>query len=296
MIVNAAAVQAIFLNLNSTFNDAFSAYKPLYARVATEVPSSTREESYNWMANLPKMREWLGPRVIQNLSKYNYSILNRDFELTIGVDRNDIEDDKLGIYQVQAKGIARATASHPDELVFGLFPAGFASLCFDGHPFFHDSHPLGPDGMMQSNLGHGALTAANFAAAKAQMSSLVDEAGRPLNIMPDLLVVPPQLEGAARTILNAELIGGSTNIWRNSCDLLVVPALASDPTKWYLIDSKQPVMPFIFQRRKAPQFVQKTNPEDEKAFMEKLFLFGVDSRDNAGLGLWQLAYGSDGTQ
>ena len=29
--------------------------------------------------------------------------------------------------------------------------------------------------------------------------------------------------------------------------------------------------------------------------MRKTFLYGVDSRGNAGFGFWQMAYGSDGT-
>jgi len=296
MIINAAAVQSIFLNLNKVFNDAFSGVTPLYTRVATIVPSSTREESYNWMAQLPRMREWLGARVIQNLSKYNYSIVNKKFELTLAVQREDIADDRLGIYRPQAASMGKAVAQHPEELVFSLFHSAFSSLCFDGHPFYHDSHPFGPDGKMQSNLGHGALTVANYAAARSQMGSLVDEHGKPLGIVGDLLVVPPQLEGVARTILNAEVIGATTNIWRNSSDLLVAPWLAANPTEWHLLDTKQPVLPYIFQNREAAEFVQKTNPDDDHVFMEDEYLFGVRSRDNAGLGLWQLAFGSDGTQ
>ena len=44
------------------------------------------------------MREWIGDREIQNLSASDYTIKNKDYELTVGVDRNDIEDDTLGIY------------------------------------------------------------------------------------------------------------------------------------------------------------------------------------------------------
>jgi phage major head subunit gpT-like protein len=33
---------------------------------------------------------------------------------------------------------------------------------------------------------------------------------------------------------------------------------------------------------------------DQNVFMKKQFLYGVDCRDNAGFGLWQMAYGSTG--
>ena len=128
------------------------------------------------------------------------------------------------------------------------------------------------------------------------MMSLIDENGKPLNVVPDLLVVPPQLEKAALEILRADLdVNGSSNIYKDSVDLVVAPYLAGHPTAWYLLDTKKPVKTFIFQRRKAPVFVAKDSPDDENVFMKKEFLFGVDSRDNAGYGLWQLAYGSDGT-
>ena len=51
--------------------------------------------------------------------------------------------------------------------------------------------------------------------------------GRPLGIMPNLLVVPPSLESAGwrSSTPNADS-GGDTNVWRNTAELLVVPWLA----------------------------------------------------------------------
>lgn len=57
-----------------------------------EVPSVSRDESYKWLGQIPRMREWVGEREIQNLSASDYTIKNKDFELTIAVPRNDIED------------------------------------------------------------------------------------------------------------------------------------------------------------------------------------------------------------
>lgn len=57
-----------------------------------EVPSVSREENYKWLGQIPRMREWVGEREIQNLSASDYTIKNKDFELTIAVPRNDIED------------------------------------------------------------------------------------------------------------------------------------------------------------------------------------------------------------
>ena len=71
------------------------------------------------------------------------------------------------------------------------------------------------------------LDADNYAAARAAMQSLKSEAGSPLGIMPNLLVVPPALEGAARKLLKNEFgAAGATNEWFGTADVLPVPYLA----------------------------------------------------------------------
>lgn len=295
MIINQANLASLYKGFQTIFREAFESAQSLYPRIATEVPSTARQEEYNWLGRVPRMREWLGERVIQNLSAYSYTIKNRDWEATVAIDRNDVEDDAVGIYTPMVRTLAGAAATHPDELVFDLLSGAFENVCYDERPFFDAAHPTGI-GQAQSNKGTAALTAASYAAARAQMMSLVDEHGKPLNVVPDLLIVPPQLEKAALEILRADLTAsGESNVYRNSADLVVSPYLAASPTAWFLLDTKKPVKPFIYQRRKPPVFVSKDSPEDEGVFMKKEFLFGVDSRDNAGYGLWQLAYGSDGS-
>lgn len=295
MIINQANLSSLYKGFSSIFKEVFDTASALYPRLATEVPSTSRQEEYKWLGRVPRMREWLGERVIQNLSAYSYTIKNLDWEATVAVDRNDVEDDAVGIYTPMVRALADAAATHPDELVFDLLAGGFTNVSYDGRPFFDTAHTAG-SGPAQSNKSTAVLSATSYATARAAMMSLVDENGKPLNVVPDLLVVPPQLEKAALEILRADLdVNGSSNIYKDSVDLVVAPYLAGHPTAWYLLDTKKPVKTFIFQRRKAPVFVAKDSPDDENVFMKKEFLFGVDSRDNAGYGLWQLAYGSDGT-
>ena len=44
------------------------------------------------------------------------------------------------------------------------------------------------------------------------MMSLKNDQGQPLNLVPDILLVPPALEREARMILEADLINGTSNI------------------------------------------------------------------------------------
>jgi len=297
MIVNQATLNAIFKNFNTLFQQGLQQAQPQWEKIATRVPSSTKEENYSWLGNLISLREWIGDRVIQNLKAYNYAIVNKHFEGTVEVDRDDIEDDRIGVYAPIVQMLGFQAAQHPDKLIFDLLNNGFSSLCYDGQYFFDTDHPL-PDGTTQSNKGTAALSITSYGAARAAMGKIKGDNGEPLGIVPDTLVVPPALELTARQILNAEMISingvAQTNPYRNSAQLVVSPRLTSD-TAWFLLQTNGPIKPLIFQARKNPEFVALDRPENPEVFNRNKYRYGVDYRGNAGYGLWQLAYGSDGT-
>lgn len=143
MIVTAAAVTALQVGFKKSFQDAFNATRPNsdYTKVATVITSTSKSETYGWLGKFPKMREWVGDRVIKDMEAFGYTITNKDFESTVGVDRNDIEDDNLGIYTPLFAEMGLSAAQQPDDLVFSLLKAGASSLCYDGQYFFDTDHP-----------------------------------------------------------------------------------------------------------------------------------------------------------
>lgn len=292
MIVNQQALQGISTGFKTIFNKAFAEAKPLWDKIATKVPSETGEENYKWLGNIPRMREWIGDRDIQNLTGSDYTIKNKDFELTIGVDRNDIEDDRIGIYTPIIQDIAQSTVTFPDELTFELLKGGFENACYDGQPFFSDKHKVGKKTV--SNKGTKKLSVASYSVARSSIMSLTDENGKSLKIIPNLLVVAPGEEEMGRKILLADEIDGTTNVYKGTAELLVVPELAGANTAWYLLCNSKPLKPLIYQERKAPKFDALIDDKDENVFMRKLYLYGVHARSNAGYGFWQMAYGSTG--
>lgn len=140
MIINSGTIREAFQSFNTVFNKAFHEMEAQYPRVAMEVPSETRDENYAWLGAVPSMREWIGDREIKNLAAYGYTIRNKDFEATVTVPRNDLEDDCIGVYKPVFQDLAYSARKHPDKLVFGLFPRSFTEKCFDGKPFISDDH------------------------------------------------------------------------------------------------------------------------------------------------------------
>ena len=149
MLINTPNLEAIRVGFNTSYKRGLGQAETQYTRIATVVPSSTRESRYGWLGKMPNMREWLGPRLIQGLAEHDYAIKNKDFELTIGVDRNDIKDDNLGIYEPMFVEMGESTAAHPDLLTFGALANGFTTECYDGQYFFDTDHPvINEDGSM----------------------------------------------------------------------------------------------------------------------------------------------------
>ncbi len=61
---------------------------------------------------------------------------------------------------------------------------------------------------------------------------------------------------------------------------------------WFLLDLSRPLRPFIFQNRKAPEFVAKDDLRDDNVFWRGEYVYGADARNNVGYGFWQMAFGS----
>lgn len=293
MIVNPQNLRGIYVGFNTLFNRALTTVTPLYTEVATVTPSTTDAETYAWLGDIPGMREWIGDREVQNLSASDYTIKNKDFELTIGIDRNAIGDDKIGLFNPSIEMLGQSAAMHPDKLVFSLLKNGFNEKCFDGKAFFSSEHMIGKSKV--SNKGTAKLSLDAYVAARAGMMSLTNSKGEPLDLIPNRLVVPPALEKAALDITEADFINGTRNTMKGTAKPLVVPQLAGSDTAWFLLCTTRPIKPLIYQQRKKVKFVSKTNETDDNVFMSKTFLYGADSRGNAGFGFWQMAYGSDGT-
>jgi phage major head subunit gpT-like protein len=305
VIVNKSALDGVFFNLKTTYNRALQAAEPEWNKIAMMVSSGSSENRYKWMERFPAMRKWVGEKVVKQLKGQGYTIINDDFEATIEVDRNDIEDDTLGIYGPEAEMAGYSAAHLPDELVFDLVNAGFVELCYDGQPFFDTDHPVKTkDGntVSVSNKGTAALSFATLAAAQASFGAartalrkMKDDEERPLNIKPNILLVGPALEDTARALMMVDrLEDGKPNPFKGSAEVVVSSRLTSD-TAWFLLDTTKPVKPFIYQERKAPVFVSQTNMDSESVFMQKKYRYGAEARGAAGYSFWQMAYGSTGT-
>lgn len=216
------------IGYKAAFQEGFTeaAKEQTYQRIATVVPSNTREEEYGWLKDIPQIREWFGDRVINALADDGYKIKNRKFELTVSVKGDDINDDRVGIYAPRFKFMGDEVARFPNRMVYELLKAGFATNCYDGQYFFDTDHPY------------------------------------------------TKKDGTVGTQSNYQ-------------------AGAGEP--WFLLCTKRPLKPMIYQEREKFRYNELTSPTDPNVFMRDELIYGVDGRANAGFGFWQMAIGSKAT-
>ncbi|TIY01995.1 MAG: hypothetical protein E5V22_19640, partial [Mesorhizobium sp.] len=168
MDINASTLRSVYTGLSTAFNARLETTTTLYKTVAMDVPSSTAMNEYPRMDDLPGIREWVGDRLVHDLSAQTYIVRNKEFEGTIGVKRSSIEDDQFGFYTTIASQMGQDAAEFPDQLVWPLWKAGDATLCYDGQNFFDTDHP----GFDENGA---EISVSNFTAGAGPAWYLVDD-------------------------------------------------------------------------------------------------------------------------
>lgn len=299
---------SFFQQLDMRYQAAYARRKQFFQTYAEVCPSSTKQNVYSWLAELPGLRKWVGPKMARNIATRAYALVNDDWEDTYTIDRNDISDDVAGVYGRREELLGDAASRWPDDLMTDVLIKGTTTTCFDGQFFFDTDHPVDLDDSSQGTyanlLTSTPLTQQNFNAAYAAMQSFLGESGKPLEVMPTILMVPPKLREIALEITKGSLIAqiaknvaGSENIGAAAASninvgevtLVINPRLVADTdSAWYLLSTDR-IKPLIFQQRQPPTPVQMIDPQNPIVFNQRQWTRGVEARGTGGYSLPFLA-------
>ena len=174
MSLDIASKTARLRGLTAKFDQAVATAQPMYPRYCTMVTSQGSDEQYAMIGAMPGMREWLGERQFKELAAADYTLKNKEWESSLAVEKNHIDDDRLGMYGPLLQNLGAEAAFHPDELLFDIIELGASSACFDGQYFFDTDHAWGESGTQSNKLTHtvadlDAITEAEFRAAYHKM-------------------------------------------------------------------------------------------------------------------------------
>ena len=164
--------------------------------LATRVQSNANSETYGWLGDVPQVREWLGAKKAKSLKDYSYTITNKDWEGTLEVDRNELEDDQTGMIRPRIEMLTRAGLEKEALLISDLIIDGTTNLAYDGVAFFSN---VSGDRVIDNLLGGTGTSLDQIktdltSARTAMMRFYFDQSDRKYGFNMDTVVCPPELE------------------------------------------------------------------------------------------------------
>jgi phage major head subunit gpT-like protein len=170
MTIDTARTVATLRSLTQRFDMGREAASPFYPEICTVIPSNGADEEYGGLGSVPGVREWLGDRQFNTLRAAKFTIATREWESSVRIEKNDIDDARLLKYGPILEQMGMEAEHHPDELLFELLVAGESAACFDGQYFFDTDHSFGESGTQSNDLTYAAAsgttpTEAEFRAA-----------------------------------------------------------------------------------------------------------------------------------
>jgi phage major head subunit gpT-like protein len=299
MDINRANMQALFTGYNRIFMDAFQSYvDTTYAQFVGEVNAGTNQIDMPMLEQLTGMREWQDVRQIKNLKSEKLTIKARYFEDTVGVKREDVEDDQYGLYNSLFQTMAMNAANLPNDITNELLAAAGSAKWLDGAAFFGTSRKYGKETI--SNKGTAALSYESFNTAYDTMRTYKGHGGKPLGVKPNLLLHGPSLRTVVADVIKAPFravkVDDAAVTMPNPNANLVTPIEVDGITNsdWFLLDARKPFKPIIMFMRKRPnRLIRLDREEDENVFMNRQFIYGTDGRAEVAFAMPHLIYYAD---
>lgn len=277
--------------------------------------SNQETETYKWLGNVPKFREWFGGRAAGKPKVESYSIRNKLWEQTLEFPVDDLRRDKTGQIQIRIGELAQSGAAFWEDQITTLINAGGSGLCYDGQYMFDTDHPVAEmttgsttakNALTSSEVGALNVTTATAPtpdeAAKCiqgivgYMMTFKSDQGHLLNSSAKsflLMAATPDIWGPLNTAISQPtLTSGASNPLLGlqsrgySFEVVLNPNLTSATDVIYCFRTDAKLKPFILQEETAPK-VTVIGAGSEEEFKNRRHLFGTERIGNAGYGLWQ---------
>lgn len=227
-------------------------------------------------------------------------VYNVDWEITIGITHNAIDDDRAGDLETWARSAAINFEKFKDYKAFQALNTAAATTtigpCYDALSLLNDSH-IDPNAEYQTAQDNNyalALSYANYSTVRIAGSKFLDGRGQPGGFNHNLLIYPPDLrETAAQILFNPEKSGTANrevNAYSGVTDGLEAPGGWLDTTAWFIVDTSLPQKPLNMQLRKAAELAIW---DDESTGDGGVRYYKWHARGNIFPGDWRLIVGGN---
>lgn len=236
---------------------------------------------------------------------YEETLAHHEFAKGVTIERKLVDDNRIprAIASVEALGdsafrmrekaganvfinaFSAATSETLDDYGTDAVGADLVALCSTAHP----RHAL-DSGTTDSNEGTESLTAANVSIVRRKMGDYVDLNGDLLNVIADEILVPPELEDTALTIVKSQQDPASANNAVNpQAGRFTVKTwhYLTDANAWFMMDSGRRRQSLLWFDRIPLEFA---NQSDFDTLIAK---FRAYHRFSLGWSDWRWIHGSN---
>jgi phage major head subunit gpT-like protein len=250
------AIKKVYVN---AFNE--DADASLIGEFYQMVNSERKQETYFEVEDIGNMPDFTGELNYTEFKEGNSKVLAAtEIALGLKIQRKLVDDDLYGVIEALVKQMASVARYRMETDGVGPFVSAFSTTytVFDGLALCSTAHTFVSTSTTQSNSGTSALSYAALEAALTAMRKFTNSQDRRMmNIMPDTLFVPVDLEPTAWEIINSQLKPGTNNndssFFYNKFKVRSSPLLF-DTNNWFLIDSKRMKDFLIWQQRIPLEF------------------------------------------
>ena len=213
------------------------------------------------------------------------SYVHTAYAKMIQVEREFSDDDMYGVVEKLPRQLGIGGRATVETTAAAILNNAFSVNGYDGVPLFSDSHPLIKGGVADNLMTASALNDANLKTGITMMrTNMKTEEGLKMQARAKKLVVSPDLEFTAMTLLQSAGVVGSanndTNVLKGRLSPVVLDYL-TDTNAWFLMDPA--IAQLIFFWRVKPEFKQSENFDGMVAKYRGYLRFSVGYSDWRGI-------------
>lgn len=252
-----------------------------YQLVTTDLgKSNAQTRGLDWLGTAPAMTAVGSDSTTYSaIKRYSHSLTHTEYRAALRVRISDLETDNQGQIPPRIANMARKAAAHPGQLAFDQLEANPTG--YDSAAYFANTHAFGEAANIDNLAGGtGTTTAAietDIATNRNTMMRFQDDTGNAMELVPDTIVIPPQLSSVFAKVLGGFRDAGGTdsqlgvvdpsqgNVWKAGGYTVIELARLTDANNWYLFHTKGEIKPFVYSWITQPRVLNSPSFNDDSA-------------------------------
>ncbi len=248
-------------------------------------------ETYLEIGDVGSMEEFNGSVPYDDIAQgYKMTVTAKEMAKGIKIQRRFVRTDQLDIVKSLPKMLGLAARRRMAlDVFFGYNNAFNTSLTtLDGLALCSTSHTSTNGGSNQGNSGSTAFSAVSVEATRLLMKKFLSNTDQRFEVMPDMLIVPPDLEEAAYELTassgKVDTANNNKNFHQGKWKVLVSDWL-EDTNNWFMVDSDLLKQFAVWNDVDTIDFAQSEDFDGIAAKYRAYMFYGFGFRD------WRFLYG-----